>query len=79
MLVNFSTDQRNFLNITLCAGACPGGGAPLEIEKQKKKKKSFQILGPSPYEFLDTRLVCCVCCIVCIVLYIVLLLCFLLF
>ena len=31
---------------------------PLEIEKQKKRrKKGFQILGPPPpYEFLDTRL-----------------------
>ena len=69
MLVNFSTDQRTFLNITLCAGACPGGAqgawAPLEIDKQKKK--GFQILGPSPYEFLDTRLVCMLYCIYCII------------
>ena len=45
----------------ICTGACPGGGPkvpapPLEIEKQKKKKKGFQILGPPSYEFLDTRL-----------------------
>ena len=68
-MIYFSTDQRTFLNITLCAGACPGGGGwprgldpPLEIEKQKKK--GFQILGPSPYKFLDTRLVCMLYCII---------------
>ena len=47
-------------------GGAQGAWAPLEIEKQKKKK-GFQILGPSPYEFLDTRLLCMLYCMYCII------------
>ena len=45
----------------ICTGACPGGGGPkvpappLEIKKQKKKKR-LSDFGPPSYEFLDTRL-----------------------
>ena len=35
-------------------GAGPRGLAP--PRNWKAKKKGFQIMGPSPYEFLDTRL-----------------------
>ena len=51
-------------------GADQGAWAPLEIEKQKKKK-GFQILGPSPYEFLDTRPLCMLYCMYCIIYYII--------
>ena len=55
MLSNFATFLvENFIfSVIFWAGPPP---EKLKSKKKKKKKKGFQILGPSPYEFLDTRL-----------------------